>query len=75
MYKFAQGTANGMPELATPAAVKFLESLDIDENGNMTVDTELNGNKHSFLLNRHSKSSRHKRKSEILECIKEKLIH
>ena len=40
MYKIAQGTADGMPELATPAAEKFLESLDFDENSNMTVHTE-----------------------------------
>ena len=71
MYKIAQGTADGMPELATPAAEKFLESLDFDENSNMTVNTELNGNKHCFLLNRHSKPSRHRSNNEILECIKE----
>ena len=70
MYKIAQGTADGMPELATPAAEKFLESLDFDENSNMTVHTELNGNKHCFLLNRHSKPSRHRSNNEILECIK-----
>ena len=63
-----------LPKLATPDADKFLESLDIDENGNMTVDIELNGNKHRFLLNRYTKSSRHKSKNEILECIKEELI-
>ena len=74
MYKIAQDTANGMPELATPAAEKFLESLDIDENDNTTVNIELNGNKHCFLLNKHSKPSRHRSKNEILECIKEELI-
>ena len=30
LYKIAQDTANGMPELATPAAEKFLGSRDID---------------------------------------------
>ena len=43
MYKIAQSTANEMPELATPAAEKFWEILDIDENSNMTVNIELNG--------------------------------
>ena len=74
VYKIPQDTANGMPELATPAAEKFLESLDIDENDSITVNIELNSNKHYFLLNRHSKPSRHKSKNEILECIKEELI-
>ena len=74
MYKIAQSTANEMPELATPAAEKFLESLDIDENDNMIVNIELNGNKHFFLLKRHSKPSRHRSQNEILECIKEELI-
>ena len=74
VYKIAQDIANGMPELATPAAEKFLESLDIDENNNMTVNIELNGNKHCFLLNKHCKTSRHRSKNEILECIKEELI-
>ena len=72
--KIAQDTANGMPDLAIPAAKKFLEGLDIDENDNMTVDIKLNGNKHGFLLKRHSKSSRHRSKNEILERIKEELI-
>ena len=74
VYKIVQDTANGMPELAALAAEKFLESVDIDENGNMTVNIELNGNKYCFLLNRHSKPSRHRSKNEILECIKEELI-
>ena len=74
MYKIAQDTTNGMPELATPAAEKFLESLDIDESNNMTVNIELNGNKHCFLLNKHCKTSKHRSKNEILECIKEELI-
>ena len=40
VYKIPQDTVNGMPELATPAAKKFLENLDIDENNNMTVLVE-----------------------------------
>ena len=40
----------------------------------MTVDIKLNGNKHCFLVNKHSKPSRHRSKIEIFECIKEELI-
>ena len=59
-YKIAPVKANGMPELATPAAQKFL-GLETDENSNTTVVIELNGNKHSFWFNRNSKPSRHRR--------------
>ena len=74
VYKISQDTANGMLELTAPAAEIFLEGLDIDKSGNMTVDIEVNGNKYSFLLNRHRKPSRHRSKNEMLECIKEELI-
>ena len=45
MYKIAQDRANGMPDLATPTAEKFLEGLDIDQDDNITADIELSGNK------------------------------
>ena len=44
VYKIAQNTANGMRELATSAAEKFLAGLNTDKNSNMTVDFELNSN-------------------------------
>ena len=59
-YKIAPVKANGMPELAIPAAQKFL-GLETDENSNTTVVIKLNGNKHSFWFNRNSKPSRHRR--------------
>lgn len=74
VYKMAQNTASGMLELTTPAAEIFLEGLDIGENGNMTVDIELNDSRYSFLLNRHSKPSRHGSKNEMLKYIKEVFI-
>ena len=58
----------------TKNADEFLESLHIDENGNLIGTLNIqNKTSLDILLNRHSKSTRGKSKEEVLTELKEKL--
>ena len=73
VFKIAQETADNIESIKTPKADAFLNGLEIDNNGNLTAKIDLNGDIHTFNLNRHSKPSRTKTKEEVLNDIKKKL--
>ena len=57
-YKLAQDTASIVRTMSTPKSDKFVESLHLDDNGNVMFHKVLNGNDHTLRLTNPHKSNR-----------------
>ena len=74
VYKTAQDAAIEISDIATPTADEFLDLLQLDPNGNLNVELELNSNKHKLRLSNTHKPTRGQSEVERLNKLKEKLV-
>ena len=65
VYGTADTTANEVSTLKTPEANAFLNSLKLDNNGNLLSDVTINGKKYNLLLSKHHKPTREKNKMKF----------
>ena len=72
-YKLAQQTANDVRKLETPTADKFVESLHLDNNGNLMFTESINNSDHLLRLSDSHKPTRGKPEDQRLASVKEKM--
>ena len=65
VYGIADTKANEVSTLKTPEANAFLNSLKLDNNGNLLSDVTINGKKYNLLLSKHHKPTREKNKMKF----------
>ena len=75
VYNTARSFVDRVNELQTPNANEFKDSLRIDQNGNVLVDTKVMGNNHTMMLNHPHKPSRHTTEAERLQKIKDSMVN
>ena len=72
-YRLAQQTANDVRKLETPTADKFVESLHLDNNGNLMFTESINNSDHLLRLSDSHKPTRGKPEDQRLASVKEKM--
>ena len=72
-YRLAQQTANDARKLETPTADKFVESLHLDNNGNLMFTESINNSDHLLRLSDSHKPTRGKSEDQRLASVKEKM--
>ena len=72
-YRLAQQTANNARKLETPTADKFVESLHLDNNGNLMFTESINNSDHLLRLSDSHKPTRGKSEDQRLASVKEKM--
>ena len=71
--RLAQQTANDARKLETPTADKFVESLHLDNNGNLMFTESINNSDHLLRLSDSHKPTRGKSEDQRLVSVKEKM--
>ena len=69
-YTLAQDTASIVRSMSTPKSDKFVESLHLDDNGNVMFHKVLNGNDHTLRLTNPHKSNRKQTEEQRLTSMK-----
>ena len=72
-YRLAQQTANDARKLETPTTDKFVESLHLDNNGNLVFTESINNSDHLLRLSDSHKPTRGKSEDQRLDSVKEKM--
>ena len=72
-YRLAQKTANDARKLETPTADKFVESLHLDNKGNLMFTESMNNSDHLLGLPDSHKPTRVKSEDQRLASVKEKM--
>ena len=72
-YRLAQQTANNVRKLETPTADKFVESLHLDNNGNLMLTESINNSDHLLRLSDSHKPTCGKSEDQRLASVKEKM--
>ena len=72
-YRLAQQTANDARKLETPTADKFVESLHLDNNGNLMFTESINNSDHLLRLSDSHKPTRGKSEDQRFASVKEKM--
>ena len=71
-YRLAQQTANYARKLETPTVEKFVESLHLDDNGNLMFTESINNSDHLLRLSDSHKPARGKSEDQRLASVKKK---
>ena len=71
-YRLAQQTANDARKMEIPTADKFVESLHLDNNGNLMFTESINNSDHFLRLSDSHKPTCGKSEDQRLASVKEK---